>query len=202
VLLILLLVGFQQFRKARQRAETKRNEKSAVRRFDSGIKLVESSIATARGEMGTVPEQFNGGQMDAKTFQVKTDEWLKVFRAATKSLSERNTPDALEEGRALLYQGAIFYIDAIKAFQVAAATSDAELRKKGVDQGRNLTDHAAKVFGLGKRELIKQKKRVGLPDPDERLFLEQPIPLPVEEVSPQPPVPEGAVPPGTIPPGT
>ena len=201
VLLILLLIGFLQFRKAQQRAEARRNEKSAVRRFDSSIKLIETSIQTPRSEMSTVPEQFNGGQMDANAFKAKTDEWLKALRDASKKLSEKDPPSGLEETRALLYQGVIGYIDATKTFQIAAA-AEGELRKKGVDEGRNLTDHAAKLFGLGKRELIKQKKRVGLQDPDARLFLDQPIPLPAEEVSPRPQVPEGGAPPGGVPPGT
>jgi hypothetical protein len=195
VLLVLLLIGFLQFRKAGQRAEAKRNEKSAVRRFDSSIKLIENTVTTPGSEMSTIPEQFNGGQIDATAFKTKTDEWLKAFRDASKKLSERDAPPGLEETRALLYQGVVGYIDAVKVFQIAAA-ADGELRKKGIDEGRNLTDHAAKLFGLGKRELIKQKKRVGLQDPNERLFLDQPIPLPAEEVSPQPQVPEGGPPPG------
>jgi hypothetical protein len=201
-IIALLIVGFlvfQQVRKSRAEAAEKRQERRAIRRFDSGIRLLETPISKARQEMSSTPEQFKTGQIDANAFRAKTDEWLKTFRDATKALAERETPPALLDARAYLHHGATLYIDGAKAFQTASIAGDAALRDRLLTEATNMTDHASKVFGLGKRALIKEKRRVGLSDPEAQLLLDQPIPLPAEEAPPPQPQP----PPGqtTLPPG-
>src|SRR5918992_140179 len=76
-LILLLIIGiivFQQVRKARAEAAEKRQERRAIRRFDSGVRLLETTITRARSEMSTVTEQFKTGQMNSDAFKTKTDE--------------------------------------------------------------------------------------------------------------------------------
>lgn len=204
LLLVLILAGitFQQVSNARDESAARAAEKRAVRRFDTSVKVLESPITKAVGEMSQFPEQFRTGATDATTFRAKTDEWLKTFRETAASLAEKTVDESLEESRALFHSGTVLFIDAAKVFQAAAGETDVSQRDNLLNEGRNLTDHAGKIFGLGKRSLIIEKTRVGIPDDEKAQFVDQPIPLPQEDVPPQPAPPpgfEGQAPPG-IPP--
>lgn len=205
ILLVLTLAGvvFLQFSRAREETAERNAEKRAIRRFDSSVKLIETSLSKAIGEMSQIPEQFRSGATDAATFKAKTDEWVKTFRDAANSLAEKTVDDSLEEARALFHHGAIYYVDAVKLYQTASGEADAAQRNALLDQGRNLTDHAGKVMGLGKRALIIEKTRVGIPDEEKQQYVDLPIPLPQEDVPAQPPPPPGleGQPPPVIPAG-
>lgn len=196
ILLILVIAGvtFQQVSQARDEAAERAAKKSAVRGFVNSFRAkVETPVNKVVGEMSQVPEQFRSGSTDAASFKTKTDEWLKALRDAATSLAEKEVQPSLEETRALFHHGAILFIDAVKVYQSAAVQTDVGQRDALLDEGRNLTDHAGKVFGLGIRALIIEQTRAGLsvPETDKAQFVDRPIPLPQEEVPAQPAPPPG-----------
>ena len=187
ILVTLVGLGINEFLDSRQAAETKRAERRSVRQFDNNLTILLGPVETAVPEMSSFPGQMASGQIDPAAFTAKTEEWLKALRAMTAGLAEEEPPKTLLESRALFHTGATLYIDVAKMLQFGAS-SEPSVRDAQFSQARHVMNRAASVMGLGKRELEIGKRRYGLGDPtNQRLFIEQPIPLLQEEVPPPAP---------------
>lgn len=193
----LVALGVWLFLDARAEA---REARRAVERFDRAVSAMVASASDALGEMSSAPEEFRTGSLPADEFLKRTEAWLTALRQVDSRLRARAVPGSLTESRALLVQGIVLFIDAAKSFQAAAKLTDAPLRDDAIGQGRNVALHAAAVFAMGRRELLKAKQEIGLPISEaERPLLQQEIQLPTEEAPPPPP--PGELPPGGLPPG-
>lgn len=184
VLGVAVLLFFQW----RRGVEERRREQRAIRQFDRSISVLAVSLQKTEQEMSTEPQRFKSGELSQEDFKKKTEEWQNAFTDLSTELRQKTVPDKLEESRALLVEGAVLYLDAVKVFQTAAAIQDQALRDQALQQGTNIANHAGFSLGMGRRSLEREKRLAGIAS-EGASFLDQPIPLPEEEVVPQPPVP-------------
>lgn len=189
-LLVLGVLGLAlfMFLQYREGVEARRREQRAIRQFDRSISVLALSLQKTEQEMSTEPQRFKSGELGAEDFKKKTEEWKKAFTDLSAELREQSVPRNLEESRALLVEGAVLYLDAVKVFEIAATTGDPTIRDQSLQQGLNIANHAGFSLGMGRRLLEKEKKSAGIAS-EGASFLDQPIPLPEEEVVPQPPPP-------------
>ena len=84
--------------------------------------------------------------MPQATYVSQTAQWEATFNALFNQLSSANPPRAIQGVRGLLLQGTDIFLDGVKIFRAAAATTDTTQRKNLVDQGRNIIFHGTSVF--------------------------------------------------------
>lgn len=183
VLLGAIALGVQQFSRFRERAEQLRSQRRDVEQFERSLSVLTLSIQTTDQEMASEPARLRSGELSAENFKTKTDQWIAAFKKLGDELRGKDVPSGLEEARALFVQGAVLYLDAVKVFQLAAAQTDPVLRDQGLQDAVNIAGHAGFAFGMGSRSLEEEKARLGIGEEGRsRQLLDQPIPLPEEEV--------------------
>lgn len=181
VIVSLLGVAAWQVLRVRAGAAERREAQGAVRQFERRLNLLQSSLQEVAESMSSDPERFRSGEMPAEEFKAATDTWLQEFRRMVGELQGRQVPPELEESKALYIQGATIYIDAIKAFQLAAAAEDPALREQAIDHGSTVFYHAGFVLGNGQRALQEEKRRLGIDQGAAGEPLDLPIQIPQED---------------------
>jgi len=120
--------------------------KKGVQAFDAMYKSAITPLGNFLTQVNNTPQQFAGGLMPQATYVSQTAQWLATFRALSGQLSSASPPHAIQGARGLLLQGTAVFIDGIKVFQAAGATTDTTQRKDLVDLGRTIIFHATSVF--------------------------------------------------------
>lgn len=197
----------------KNRKEKKTNT-NAVAQFDRRYSVLKSPVTDVLSAVPAKTGELAAGTLPAPEFQKETEGWLEQLRKMDAELRKRTIPPGLPEldrARAVLVQGYLVHIDAVKAFSLAANTNDPALREQVIKQGNNLSAHAGSIVSTGERLLDSLKTRLGLEEPAPpgvpqgdpgTAAVEQPIQLPAEEA---PPSGSGQVPggapgqPGAIP---
>lgn len=166
--------------------------------FERTLFATMSPAQSVMAEMSTLPEQFLGEELPVEEYRGSAQQWVETLRSLNQDVVGFQVPEALEETRSLLVQGIVIYIDAAKAY-LLAADLEGDTRATAVTQGRTLVSHGDAVFGMGLRALEELKLELGIIEEPSEL-LQQPYPLPPEDALPQvppellPEVPEGASP--------
>ena len=120
--------------------------KSQVKAFDATYKTAITPLGNFLTQVNNTPQQFAGGLMPQATYVSQTAQWEATFNALFSQLSNAKPPRAMQGVRGLLVQGTDIFLDGIKVFQAAAATTDTTQRTNLIDQGRNIIFHATSVF--------------------------------------------------------
>lgn len=206
VLLALIGLGVKLGLDFKERADTKKQNIAAVRRFENKLQLLQAPMGDIFTAMNQAPKEFLAGTLSPEDFKEQTETWLTEMRKLDSGLRQREVPPnlpALVEARAFLVRGTVVYIDGIKSYQLAATLTDPANRQQAVTLGDNTIAHGTSVFGMGQRTIEKLKKSYGLVKDD----ILGPVDLPPEEAPPPPPEAggqglPGGLPPGLIPPGS
>ena len=175
----------------------------AVEQFERAVQLLQGPNQQVFEGINKAPGDFQSGALTAADFKTQTETWLKTMQEMDAGLRKRTIPASvpvLEEVRALLVDGTMVYIDAIKSFHLSSTLTDPAARDAAITQGNNLRHHADAVYGMGQRRLQKLKTSLGGEGGEDLLG---PIQLPSEEAPPPPPAdPSGGQgQPGGLPPG-
>lgn len=181
------------------RAEHKQQVRQ-VRAFERKLQLLLLPNGDLLQAINRAPGELQAGTLPPEEFIKQTEVWLEKFRALDLALRERKVPPtfkSLVEARAMLVQGSVVYIDAVKQFQAAAAIADPAIRAKVLKEAQSTIIHATSIFGNGQRAIAALRVRLGLDKQDANNPLLQPIQLPLE-IAPDAP-PPGAEQGGTIP---
>ena len=174
-----------------------------VKAFENKVQLLQSPMQEVFRAVNTAPNELQAGTLPPDEFTKQTEVWLEKFRELDLGLRERQVPPdfkSLLEIRAMLVQGTVVYIDAVKHFQAAAALSDPAIRAKAIKDAQSTFSHGTSVFGNGQRELAALKVRLGMEEHDPENPLLGPIVLP-QEVVPDAPSTGGDPSAGQLPPG-
>lgn len=150
----------------KNRSENKAN-REAVARFDRRYSVLKSPVVDVLSTMPAKTGELAAGTLAAPDFQREVDGWLVELRKMDSELRKRRVPadlPELEEAKAVLVQGNLVYIDAVKIFALAALAPDPRIREQAIDQGNNLVVHAASIVSTGERVLQRLKTRFGIGD--------------------------------------
>lgn len=159
----------------------------AVEQFERAVQLLQGPNSEVFTAFNKAPGDFQAGAMSAADFKAQTDTWLETMRKLDQGLRKRQIPTglpSLEEARALLVQGTMVYIDAVKSFELAAGLTDPAQRDAAIAQGNNLKHHADAVYAMGQRRLQRLKTSLGGKGGEDLLG---PVQLPNEQAPPPPP---------------
>lgn len=182
-LAILVKAGLS-FKDAR---DQRKDNLKAVEQFERAVELLQGPNAEIFTAINKAPQEFQSGAMSAADFKAQTDTWLATMRKLDEGLRKQKIPSGLpsfEEARALLVQGTMVYIDAVKSFQLAAGLTDPAQRDAAIAQGNSLKHHGDAVYGMGQRRLQRLKTSLGGEGGEDLLG---PVQLPNEEAPPPPP---------------
>jgi len=178
-----------------------------VRSFERKTQLLQAPMKEVFEAINKAPAELQAGTFPPEEFTKQTEVWLEKFRALDLGLRERQVPPtfkSLVEARAMLVQGTVVYIDAIKQFQAAAALTDPAARAKVIKEAQSTFSHGTSIFGNGQRALAALRVRLGIDKSDPNNPLLGPIQLP-PEVLPDAPPPGadqgGGIPAEQLPPG-
>ena len=147
--LAVLLVGFIAIStglRTWHRHQATMRVKQGVKSFDATYKTAITPLGNFLTQVNNTPQQFAGGLMPQATYVSQTAQWEATFNALFNQLSSASPPKAIQGARGLLVQGTDIFLDGVKVFQAAAATTDPKQRNNIVDQGRNIIFHATSVF--------------------------------------------------------
>lgn len=167
-----------------------RVHRSAVARFDRSYSALRSPVVDVLSAMATKTGELASGTVSGADFETQAKPWLAELRKMDAGLRRRTIPPELrelEESRAVLVQGYLVYIDAVKVYSVAASSPDPGLKDAAIKQGNNLAAHAGSIVQTGEAMLQSLKTRFDLGEPPAQPegsgAAEQPIKLPPEEAS-------------------
>ncbi|MGH2768567.1 MAG: hypothetical protein ACREJP_09970 [Candidatus Methylomirabilales bacterium] len=179
----------------RERSAEKKAAVRAVEDFERALSVLQAPISGLFQALATVPGEFKEGKMGPVDFKTATDGWLGELRKLSDGLRKEKVPAKLEDAKALLVQGIVGWIDAVKAFQIAAATNEPGVRDQALAQGKNLEYHAGILYANGQQALSEERRRLGIGPPSSPDAPEPPslIKIPDEEAPPgaAPQVPSG-----------
>ncbi|MEO7804187.1 MAG: hypothetical protein ABIS18_07325 [Actinomycetota bacterium] len=202
-------LGYNLYTNKQERDDQLKSDIRVVKQFEKKSKSLRSPMEAVFTSINQAPQEFKDGKLAPDAFKEQTQTWLTEFQKLDAGLRARKVPprlSALTEARALLVDGTVVYIDAIKQFQMAGSLTDPALRDEAIKQGYNLFSHATSVFGKGQRLIEREKIRLGITkeDPASPNPLLQPptlVDLEAPPPPPPPPAPPEGGPPGGGPPG-
>lgn len=183
---------------ARERAEERRRDVRAIGQFERRVQDLNLEIEPMYQELSQAPGAFLAGELPEEEYRTQAENWVDSFRRLNQGIRSVEAPEDLEglqEAKASYVQATTIYVDAAKMFVAAADTPDPAARERAAVLARNTFLHAAAVYGMGDREMVRLRNEYDLNDPASEL---PPPSLPEEEV-PLPPPPAPAEPgPATV----
>lgn len=189
--LVIIAVGVKMVLDARERAEERRRDVRSIEQFERRVQDLNLDIQAVYEQLSLAPGQFLAGVLPEADYRTQAESWIEDFRELNTGIRNAEVPDDLEtlvEAKAHYVQATTIYIDAAKVFLSAAHIPDPAQREASTVLGRNLFLHAAAVYGMGDREIVRIKNEFDLNDPEAEL----PAPQLMEEEVPIPPPPPPA----------
>lgn len=193
LILLLLALGVQQFFAFRSRARAKEAERREIERFERQLSVLSVQMSQPLQEMTSEPDRFVRGELPQEEFKAKTQGWVTALRTVLEEMSTRQPSPSLLEPHSLFQQGVALFLDAARAFDLAADTEEGEFRTRAVDQGKLLMTRAEAIITMASRLLEIEKGKRGIGEPS-GILDQPPQPPPIDVPLAPPPLGEIPVP--------